>query len=178
MSRACVLAALATSTVLSGCAADDGVLDAGGRTQSCVGETTRPITEAELTGALRRHGFTVFPLPGDAICDLPVAERMPVHVGNIVFNGPDANIEQHDEIAEREATVYCGLRRGPIWGWTLDADLDAPAASPIFSGDKATFAFANLECTIYPRGEHGGARVLALQDTLRELVALARKKRR
>jgi hypothetical protein len=145
--------------------------------QACVGEPTRPLTAAELTRALRGHGFTVYGIPGDAICDLPPDERMPVSVSNVLFDGPHENIEAHDEITEREGHVICGLRRGPIWGWKLDEDLDAPPSSPIFSGDKATFSFANLECNLYPEGERRDEQVRSLQRAVRELVALARRKR-
>jgi hypothetical protein len=145
--------------------------------QACVGEKTRPLTATELRRTLRRHGFTVYRTPGDAICDAPVAERMPVSVSNVLFEGPHENIDRHEEISEREGHVFCGLRRGPIWGWRLDEDLDAPPSSPIFSGDKATFSFANLECTLYPEGERAEIQVRNLQRAVRELVRIARQKR-
>ena len=78
---------------------------------------------------------------------------------------------------EREGHVFCGLRRAPIWGWTLKEDPNAPPASPIFFGDKATFFFANLECTLYPQGERRDQQVRNLQAAVRELVSLARRKR-
>jgi hypothetical protein len=145
--------------------------------QACLGEATSPLTAAELTRTLRRHGFTVYPDPRDAICDTPVAERMPVSVSNVFFQGPHENIEAHNEVTEREGHVSCGLRRGPIWGWKLEEDLEAPPASPIFSGDKAEFSFANLECTLYPDGEGGDDQVRRLQRAVQELVRLARQKR-
>jgi hypothetical protein len=131
----------------------------------------------ELIRTLRRHGFTVFRIPGDAICYTPVAERMPVSVGNVISEGPHDNYDRRDEITEREGHVFCGLRRGPIWGWKLDENLDAPPASPAFSGDKAEFYFANLECKLYPEGERKDAQVRKLQRAIRELVSLARRKR-
>ena len=146
--------------------------------QECVGEPTRPLTATELMRTLRRHGFTVFRIPGDAICDAPMAERMPVSVGNVLSEGPHDNYDLRDEITEREGHVFCGLRRGPIWGWELDEDLDAPAASPVFSGDKAEVYFANLECKLYPEGVRKGVQVHNLQRAVRDLVSLARSKPR
>jgi hypothetical protein len=154
---------------------DDSVADLP--SQACVGEPTRPLRASELTRALRRHGFTVFPVPGDAICEAPVAEQKPVSLGNVISEGPHDNYDQRDEITEREGHVFCGLRRGPIWGWKLDENLDAPPASPIFSGDKAEFYFANLECTLYPEGERRDRQVRDLQRAVGDLVRLARNKR-
>lgn len=145
--------------------------------QSCIDEPTQPLTETELTQALRRHGLTVYPIPGDAICDAPPSERMPISVGNLLFDGPQENIDEHDQISRSEGHVFCGLRRAPIWGWKLDEDLDAPPASPIFSGEKATFKFANLECTIYPKGSEATSR-FAISRAVRDLVSVARKKLR
>lgn len=144
---------------------------------SCLDEPTRPLTAADATRALRRHGFTVFRDRTDVVCDAPAGERMPVSLTNILFEGPHENISAHDEVSEREGHVACGLRRKPIWGWKLDEDLDAPPASPIFSGDKATFSFANLECTLYPEGQRAQKQVRNLQYAVRELARLARAKR-
>ena len=156
-----------------------GTLDDSGDipSQACLGEPTKPLTAAELRQALRRQGFTVFPIPGDAICETPAAERMPVSLGNVISEGPNDNYDRRDEITAREGHLFCGLRRGPIWGWRLDEDLDAPPASPVFSGDKAEFYFANLECKLYPEGERKERQVRNLHRAVRELVRLARSKR-
>lgn len=146
--------------------------------RSCLDEPTRPLTAADATRTLRRRGFTVRRDRGDVVCDAPAGERMPVSLTNIFFEGPHENIGAHDEVSEREGHVACGLRRAPIWGWKLDEDLEAPPASPIFSGDKATFSFANLECTLYPEGDRKEEQVRNLQRAVRELAALARTKRR
>ena len=146
--------------------------------QACAREPTAPLTAAELTRTLRANGFTVFPEPGVAICDVPATERMPISVTNVLFEGPHENIDAHEEIAAREGHVGCGLRRGPIWGWQLDEDLDAPPASPIFSGEKAVFSFANVECTLYPEGERREEQIRNLQRAMRDLFQMAREKRR
>ena len=177
MGRAALLTTL-IAVLGCGCSASQPDLSAPESSQACIDEPTQPLTDTELTQALRRHGFTVYPIPGDAICELAPSERMPISVGNVLFDGPHENIDKHDEISGREGHVSCGLRRAPIWGWKLDEDLDAPAASPIFSGDKATFKFANLECTIYPEGEQSDQQVRNLQGAVRDLVSLARKKHR
>lgn len=145
--------------------------------QACVHEPTRPLIATELIRTLRRHGFTVSPIPGDAICEGPVAERMPVSVGNVISEGPNDNYDRRDEITEREGHVFCGLRRGPIWGWKLEEDLNAPPASPVFSGDKAEIYFANLECVLYPEGARKDVQVRNLQRAVRDLVSRTRRKR-
>jgi hypothetical protein len=168
-------ALLSTMVVILGCGCSD-VIDVHEPSQACAGEPTRPLTAAELSRALRGHGFTVYPIPDDAICDLPPSERIPVSLGNVLFEGPHENIEQHNQITEREGHVFCGLRRTPIWGMDLKEDLNAPPASPIFSGDKAEFKFANLECTIYPDGGKSDEQIRKLQLVVRELASLARQK--
>lgn len=142
-----------------------------------MGEPTRPLTSTDLVRTLRQHGFTVFPIPGDAICDAPVAERMPVSVGNVISEGRNDNYDRRDEITEREGHLFCGLRRSPIWGWTLDENLNAPPASPVFSGDKVEISFANLECTLYPEGDRKHIQVRNLQRAVRVLVSRGRSKR-
>jgi hypothetical protein len=175
MSCSRLLIPFSLSILLCGCV---GVTDNITQpSQSCVGEPTEPITASELARSLKRHEFSVHPILGDAICDGPVSDRMPVSLGNVHFEGPHENIDRHAEITRREGHVFCGLRRGPIWGWRLDEDLNAPPASPIFSGDKATFSFANLECTLYPEGARRQEQVRNLQRAVRELSALARRKR-
>jgi hypothetical protein len=91
---------------------------------------------------------------------------MPVSLTNIFFDGPHKNIQSHRKVSRREGHIGCGLRRGPIWGPTLESDLDAPPASPIFSGKKAEFKLANLECTIYPEGPRSGVQVRNLQRAM------------
>jgi hypothetical protein len=167
---ACLLLAL-------GCGCVAATEDSARRpSQDCVRESTWPLTASELTRALHRHGFTVFPIPGDAICHAPPADRMPVSVGNVISAGPHDNYDRRDEITEQQGHLFCGLRRRPIWGWKLDEDLDAPP-SPIFSGDKAEFYFANLECKLYPKGERSDEQVRNLQRAIRDLVRLARRNR-
>jgi hypothetical protein len=176
MGRVALLATLFVG-LSAGCMAqaEDGADDQS--SQACLSEPTEPLTAAELTQALRRHGFTVFQIPGDAICDGPASDRMPVSVGNVLSEGPHDNYDKRDEVTEREGHVFCGLRRGPIWGWQLHEDLDAPPASPAFSGDKAEFYFANLECKLYPRGERSDEQVRNLRGAVRDLVRVARRKR-
>jgi hypothetical protein len=163
------------AVLVGGCARPQAPVAA--KQPDCVGKPTRPLTDAEATRGLRGNGFSVHPDPAGAICDLPSDQEMPVSLSNILFEGPHANLPAHEKVGEREGHVSCGLRRGPIWGWTLDEDLDAPPSSPIFAGDKATFSFANLECTLYPRGERSAEQVRNPQRAVRELARLAKRKR-
>jgi hypothetical protein len=109
---------------------------------------------------LRKHGFVVHQDPTDVICGLdPPADDMPVSLTNA---------------DDEEAYLGCGLRRGPIWGPELTSDLDAPPASPVFSGRKAEFKVANLECTIYPEGPRTEAQIGNLQRAMEKLAQRAR----
>jgi hypothetical protein len=131
---------------------------------ACLDEPTRPLTGSEATQVLRRHGFMVERVRDDAICAAPPDERMPVSLTNY-------------DRDEATPFVSCGLRRGPIWGWKLDENLDAPPSSPIFSGRKAEFSFANLECSIYPEGDETEVQIRRMQSAVHELVGIARAKR-
>jgi hypothetical protein len=169
---------LAAALLAGGCTS----LSSGGESAAsteCAGDRTRPITQDVLIATLRQNGFTVHPDPTDVVCTSsdPVVrsdpdEDMPISVTNILFEGPHENIDLHDRIGKREGHVSCGLRRGPIWG-ALEKDLDAPAASPIFSGEKATFSVANVECTIYPDGPKSGEQVRNLDRAVTKLARLA-----
>ncbi len=114
---------------------------------------------------MHRYDFTVRPDRDSVICGGlgSEAEEMPVELTNSL----------DDEIAEREGTVFCGVRRGPIWGPKLEKDLDAPASSPIFSGRKAEFSVANVECSIYPNGPRSGAQIRRMERAMEEIDRLA-----
>jgi hypothetical protein len=134
---------------------------------SCAGEPTKPIAARTLKRVLARHDIHVRLYYEGVICGGSIGspeEEMPVQLSN-----------DHDEAAmEREGTVYCGLRRGPIWGGKLEQDLDAPASSPIFSGEKAEFSVANVECSIYPDGDGSGRQVRNMVAAMKETARLAR----
>lgn len=133
---------------------------------SCAGDPTRPITAQMLKRVLAGHEITVRAYYDGVICGGVVGspeEEMPVELSN-----------DRDEAAmKREGTVFCGLRRGPIWGTKLEQDLDAPASSPIFSGEKATFSVANVECSLYPDGEESGRQVRNIAAAMKEIARLA-----
>jgi hypothetical protein len=155
---------LACALLTAGCGGVPGPGGSGVDT-SCAGEPTRPITSAMLKRTLEQNGFTVRPDRESVICGgLGSAdEEMPVELTNSLDS----------EVADREGTVFCGLRRGPIWGAELEKDLDAPASSPIFSGEKAEFSVANVECSVYPKGPRSGAQVRSMERVMEEIDRLA-----
>jgi len=165
------------SVLMSGCVALPP--SSAGKTD-CAGEPTLPISAAVLVRTLRRNHFTVYADPSDVVCSSsdPVApsdpeEDMPLSVTNVLFDGPHENIASHDEITKREGHVICGARRGPIWGPKLNKEFDAPPDSPIFSGEKALFKVANIECTIYPDGSRSGTQVRNLDRAMEEIERLS-----
>lgn len=173
MSRAMLLLGLASAAVCCGCSYDPG--PANPSSLACAGDPTRPLSAAAVMRVLHRHRFTVLPEPPDranVICGGlgSRSEEMPVTLTNILSSGPHENTESHEEIGLRQGHVICGLRRGPIWGPELRSDLDAPASSPVFSGRKAEFTVANLECTIYPRGPRTEVQVRNFQRAMRVLA--------
>jgi hypothetical protein len=133
----------------------------------CPGGTAAPLTSAEVATALREEGFSVY--EDDEGCD--GAEDKAIELTNILFSGPHENISEHAEIGATEGYVGCGVGRKPLFGNQLDSDLDAPPASPFFSGDKAEFLLANIQCTIYPEGDDKAGQVERLRRALEKLEA-------
>jgi hypothetical protein len=147
-------------------AACGGVGSPAEQDDSCAGDPTRPVTTEVLMRVLARHDVTVRAHYDGVICGGAIGSReeeMPVELSN----------DQDEAAVAREGTVFCGLRRGPIWGRKLEQDLDAPASSPIFSGEKATFSVANVECTIYPDGDESGRQVRNMVSAMKEIARLA-----
>jgi hypothetical protein len=155
----------AVVVVVAGCASVPG--PASKPDTSCAGDPTRPISAKTLRRVLARHDITVRPYYDGVICGPFLGsrdEQMPVELSN----------DRNEAAMKREGTVFCGLRRGPIWGPKLESDLDAPASSPVFSGRVAEFKVANVECSVYPDGPQTEVQVGNLQ---RAMVALARRAR-
>ncbi|MGH3101201.1 MAG: hypothetical protein ACRDPU_09425, partial [Thermoleophilia bacterium] len=144
--------ALMSAFVVALAAACGGVASPAEQDTSCAGDPTKPVTTEMLKRVLAGRDITVRAHYDGVICGGAIGSReeeMPVELSN----------DQDEAAMEREGTVFCGLRRGPIWGRKLEQDLDAPASSPIFSGEKATFSVANVECTVYPDGDESGRQV-------------------
>lgn len=137
---------------------------------ACSGGEARPLSIQVVARTLREHGFNVQPEGRSEICGGVGAEEVVADLTNVHFDGPYENIESHDEVQRREGMVICAIRRGPLWGNTLQKDLDAPAASPIFSGPKAVFFLANVECTIYPDEDRRQEQVGRLDRAMTRLV--------
>jgi hypothetical protein len=159
-------AALMSVFLVALTAACGGVGSPAEQDTSCAGDPTRPVTTEMLRRMLARHDVTVRAHYDGVICGGAIGSRdeeMPVELSN----------EQDEAAMEREGTVFCGLRRGPIWGRKLEQDLDAPASSPIFSGEKATFSVENVECTVYPNGDESGRQVRNMVSAMKEIARLA-----
>ena len=146
-------------------------------TPLCAGGEARPLSISSVSRALREQGFTVARARRSEFCGgpgrevIPRGKRVVADLTNIHFDGPHENIDQHDEVTDREGHVGCVVLRSDVWGRRLRADLDAPAASPIFSGDKAQFFLANVECTIYPSGDRKAEQVDNMHRVMRSLEA-------
>jgi hypothetical protein len=159
-------AAVMSVLIVALAAACGAVASSAEEDDSCAGDPTRPVTGEVLKRVLAAHDITVRAHYDGVICGGAIGSReeeMPVELSN-----------DRDEAAmERQGTVFCGLRRGPIWGRKLEQDLDAPASSPIFSGEKATFSVANVECTVYPVGDESGRQVRNMVSAMKEIARLA-----
>lgn len=55
------------------------------------------------------------------------------------------------EIGLEDFSVSCLLDEHAVYERRVRIDHDAKPDSPIFSGDKATFDLANLDCTVYDK---------------------------
>jgi hypothetical protein len=138
---------------------------------SCEGGRAEPISTQRLRQTLRQHSFTVEPVGRDATCGAGDGPKTLAVLSNVRFDGPFENLDQSDEITEREGMIICGVRSHPFPGQrnTLGKDLDAPPASPIFNGKKAEFFLANVECAVYPQGGRSGQQVANLDQAMSEL---------
>jgi hypothetical protein len=138
----------------------------------CPERRTQPLAIAEVARTLRGQGFSVARDEGSALCSAPQVAAV---LTNIHFDGPNENISVHDEISERQGHVSCAVERRSAWGTKLHKDLHAPAASPIFSGRKARFWLANVDCTIYPEGPTTEFNVRRLESAMKRLERSIRK---
>lgn len=117
----------------------------------CVGGATRPLTAKKVVRAFRSVGISAIASTKTADCD--AADSSTAYA--ITNAGRD----------DKEGLLSCLLQRTPLYRPVLDLDLKAPSYSPMFSGRKATFYFANISCFYYP-------------DTDEQLTGFARAARR
>jgi hypothetical protein len=104
-----------------------------------------PITIEQAEALLRKHGFSVHPEPGTADCGSTHGhERRLLSLTNVLFEGPNANIESHEEVTEREGHLICTVRPRPIYGggWRIIDQTER--------GEEVSLVVANLECGLYP----------------------------
>lgn len=143
------------------------------RSTQCQSDPTEPLERQEVSQALRENGFNVFLDMSEVSCgsDSPSEDTL-ASFSNILFAGPDANIEEHEGVARREGHLTCDLRRGPIYGEELDIKVmsDEPR--------KQKLVLANLECSLYVDqvGSQGSRQ--RLRHALEELQAALRRKGR
>lgn len=97
-----------------------------------------------MLAALRRYGFSATSSTSPKECGVFAKAWMPAW---IISNSLDG---AQDERRKAEGWISCDLRKRPLWGPSAKKDLHAPAASPIFHGEKATFFYENLSCSLYP----------------------------
>jgi hypothetical protein len=134
------------------------VLDLDAAITPCVGGETGPLGEEAVSEALRAGGFSVF--RDERGCG--GAEDIAIELTNLLFDGPHENIEEHDEVTAREGHVLCSLRHRPIYGTGTKIDRRA-------DGRATRFVLENLECSIYPDGDHAEAQVRSLEEALHSL---------
>jgi hypothetical protein len=140
----CVLA-------LSGC---EEIFVGEPETPRCSGGSASPLSAEVVLQTLREEGLTMDSDEESELCA----------IADVVADFTNAG-----ENASQEGFVGCTVRREPLRGNTLRVDLDAPPASPIFSGDKAKLWLANVECTIYPEGDNKAGQVARVQRALEKL---------
>jgi hypothetical protein len=169
-SGAVVPAALA-ATLVSGCMGL-GLPDDDRASPTCPGGRTHPFAIADVARTLREQKFSVARDEGSALCSAPQVAAV---LTNIHFDGPNENISNHDEISKREGHVSCAVERRSARGAKLRKDLHAPAASPIFSGRKARFWLANVDCVIYPEGRQTESNIRRLEVAMKQLARSLRK---
>ena len=135
------IALLATAVLLTACS---GSSDRG---PLCVGGPTEPVTVDELTAALERRGVTLKEDNSSALCSA---------------RGLVADLVNSDSDREKAGVMGCAVRRKPIYA-------DPSKLRKEVSPDKVEFFLANVECSVYPRGEIGLQRVIDVERALGEL---------
>jgi hypothetical protein len=135
---------------------------------SCTGGPAQPLSVQLVLEVLREHGFSVSAVTtGERCSGFAIPEDDAELAAFAISNDASGSYE---EVQASEGIVPCILRQGPIWGPTLEADLDAPAASPIFSGDVADFELQNLDCRFYPGGDKPRTQVERMDRAMHALL--------
>jgi hypothetical protein len=127
---------------------------------SCLGGTSRPLTRAVVWAELRRNGFSVTSSTSPKDCGVFAKAWMPAWIISNTLDGA------HDERQKTEGSIYCDLRKRPLWGPTPKKDVHAPPSSPIWHGRKATFVYQNLECSLYPTAKEHVSRFERAMDRI------------
>ena len=123
----------------------------------------RPLGVHLVGRVLRDHGFAVKREADVAICS---AEDILVSLTNVSDDEVSAG-----RTVRRQGHLFCDVRRGAIYGRTLGRDRDATRASPVFSGRKAEFWIANVECSLYPEGPETEQQIDRLEGAMEALAA-------
>lgn len=148
-------------------------MDAAPALKQCEDELGDPLKAADLVAAFRAEGFTMKSLAASDYCgpvdaaDTPPAYRTVADVSN---DDPATNLD--DDVRDAEGWATCSVFRGPVRETQLEADLDASADSPIFSGRKAEFRLANVDCRLYPASGEEEAQIRRAHAAMKRLVGL------
>lgn len=161
MTRILTASAVAFTVVVgaASCGGGNGSTKTDGAGTVCRG-VAKPVSVAAAREALRDAGFsvervTVRRCRGDTRREDILAELSNENMG--------------DRIEEEQGSVTCAIYRGPIYNG-FNRDLHEPAASPIFTGRKASWWFANVECDIYPSERNPDEQVAKLNSAMETLA--------
>jgi hypothetical protein len=135
---AVVIASLTIVFALVGCGGKDSAAVATGR---CTGGSTRPLAPEEVVRIFRAQGLSAVTSTRAQDCGESIA-----------YDVANTAVQDH------EGWLTCSLFGTPIFRRVPALDLEARSNSPIFSGRKATFHFANIECFFYPDTDEQMAR--------------------
>lgn len=132
----------------------------------CRDELGKPLKARDVVTAFRAEGFSVSSLDMSFYCE-------PSHSDGETAIADVSNQEGPvDGADEREGWATCHVYRdGGAPPYRLDADLEVGPDSPIFSGTKAQFSLANVNCSLYPsyEGNAGRAQVRKAHEAMKRL---------
>jgi hypothetical protein len=128
-------------------------------TVRCQNGPTRPITVIQLRDALDAKGFSVFVNPYSDLC----GGDTEIELANLLFFGPNANIDEHTRIIEEQGNLGCALRTGPLY-----ADRRVRVSR---QGGVTWMFLENAECGFIPSETGGERQVARLRAALTSLQA-------
>lgn len=136
----------------------------------CNDQLGRPLKARDVVAAFRAEGFTMRSLPESFYCntanfDRANSDRIIADVSN------QRSVTMDEDVVDREGWATCDVSVGsPDFSTELFVDLNRGPDSPIFSGTKAVFSVANVDCKLYPHGDRSEEQIARAHAAMKRLA--------